>query len=214
MMRGTNTKAGLVASTLLALGACKAEREEPAPDDAQADAPRSIFKDEPNQADPLVSNAPLPPLRTILSFADSTTDLTQAVRAELETVAGSPQVEAGGRIVLRGHSDSAGSDEENLKSSRERAEAVRDFLTEAGIDADRIQIIAFGEQNPREPNALPDGTPNEAGRAANRRVHLTVQTGREAERKPTLIESLTESEDASEAAGAGMSTGPSNASSN
>ncbi len=45
---------------------------------------------------------------------------------------------------------------------------------ERGIAETRIEVIALGEQNPIEPNALPDGAPNEAGRAANRRVELSV----------------------------------------
>jgi len=43
-----------------------------------------------------------------------------------------------------------------------------------GVAQDRISVIAFGEQNPVEPNAKPDGTPNERGREANRRVDVTV----------------------------------------
>jgi len=37
-----------------------------------------------------------------------------------------------------------------------------------------MTIVAFGEQNPIAPNALPDGTPDLAGRAKNRRVELAV----------------------------------------
>ena len=61
-----------------------------------------------------------------------------------------------------------------MRASMARAEAVRDWLVENGADAERITTIAFGEQNPIEPNALPDGSPNEEGRAANRRVELTI----------------------------------------
>jgi len=85
-----------------------------------------------------------------------------------------PQMAAGGEIVLRGHTDSAEHDEANLRASRRRAEAVRDWLVERGVSAQRIRVIALGEQNPIEPNALPDGTPNDAGRAANRRVELSI----------------------------------------
>ena len=66
----------------------------------------------------------------------------------------------GGEIILRGHSDSGGSDDGNLRASQARAEAVRDWLVDNGIDSERITVIAFGEQNPAAPNALPDGSPN------------------------------------------------------
>ncbi len=175
----------------LVLAGCKGREDEPDPEATPTDGPRSIFQDDPAQAGDSVLPAPtLPPLEMTLSFADGTAELTQAVSAELATIVDSPQVAAGGPIILRGHSDSGGDDESNLQSSRERAEAVRDFLVGSGIEEERIEIIAFGEQNPVEPNALPDGTPNEAGRAANRRVEVTVETGRAAGREQTLIETL------------------------
>ena len=187
----------------LALAGCD-RKEEPAGDaeGAGGDTPRSIFQEDPAEGGEGVLPVPqLPPLETTLSFADDTSDLTEAVRAELATILGSQQVDAGGRIVLRGHSDSVGSDEENLEASLKRAEAVRDFLVENGIAEERITVIAFGEQNPISPNALPDGSPNEEGRATNRRVEVTVETGRQ-KREQTLIETLTEGEEESDATAA------------
>ena len=81
---------------------------------------------------------------------------------------------------------------------RDSAEAVRDWLVENGVEASRISVIAFGEQNPAAPNALPDGSPNEEGRLANRRVEIEVYTAEQPAEveKPTLAESLaTETED-------------------
>lgn len=172
----------------LALAGCQAQEDAPAPEPTPSDGPRSIFQED--GGEPVLPAATLPPLVMTLSFADGTDELTQAVSAELATIVDSPQVEAGGPIVLRGHSDSGSEDEDILESSRTRAEAVRDFLVEAGIDEERIEVIAFGGQNPLEPNALPDGTPNPEGRAANRRVEVTVETGRTAKREQTLIETL------------------------
>ncbi|MBX7541426.1 OmpA family protein [Qipengyuania sphaerica] len=182
-------KLGIVIATGLLVAGCKVNEGDPQPEPTATDGPRSIFQEEP-QENTALPPATLPPLEMTLSFADGTPEMTEAVRAELATIVDSPQVEAGGPIILRGHSDSAGSDEENLEASRERAQAVRDFLVEAGIPEARIRVIAFGEQNPVEPNALPDGSPNEEGRAANRRVDLTVQTGESGKREQTLIETL------------------------
>jgi len=88
---------------------------------------------------------------------------------------------AGGPIIVGGHSDAAGSDAVNLRASTARAEAVAEWLVGMGVAQDRIIVIAFGEQNPVEPNAKPDGTPNEAGREANRRVDVTVALPRSVE---------------------------------
>lgn len=189
-----NLSAGiLLLSGAIALTGCKSQEEVPDPEATPTDGPRSIFQEDPAEGGESVLPAPkLPPLETTLSFADGTPELTEAVRAELATIIDSPQVEAGGPIVLRGHSDSDGTDEANLDASRERAEAVMAFLVEGGIAEERIEVIAFGEQNPLEPNALPDGSPNVEGRAANRRVEVTVETGRQVGREQTLIETLSE----------------------
>ena len=188
----TLTKALAIGLGVTSLASCGRE-PAPEPTPTPTDSPRSIFEGEGVTTE---TPAPvLPPLETTLGFPDGTSDLTESARAELATVLRSAQFADGGRIILRGHSDSAGSDTSNLEASKERAEAVRDFLVENGVSPERIEIIAFGEQNPVQPNALPDGKPNESGRAANRRVDLVVQTGailQDDGRKPTLIEAISE----------------------
>ena len=189
------------ASALLMLAGC-GSREEAEPAPSPSEGPRSIFEQDAAKPGADGDAVTLPPLETTLGFPDGTAELSEAARAELVTVLRSPQMGRGGRIVLRGHSDSDGSDEANLSSSLERAEAVRDFLLENGVAEERIKVIAFGEQNPVEPNALPDGSPSEAGRAANRRVEVTVETGAiegDDARKPTLIETITSEQEDAEA---------------
>src|SRR5690606_30153070 len=84
------------------------------------------------------------------------------------------QLAEGWPVVLRGHTDSVGHDEANLRASRRRAEAVANWLVEHGVSEERIEIIALGEQRPIAPNALPDGSPDEEGRAKNRRVTVHI----------------------------------------
>ncbi|MXO97020.1 OmpA family protein [Erythrobacter aquimaris] len=200
MTRNWNSWAAAALLTCAAAGLSACGREEaPEPAPTESDGPRSIFeKDGEGTAGGPAADA-LPPLETTLGFPDGTSDLTEAARAELATILKSPQMGEGGRILLGGHSDTDGSDEANETASQERAEAVRDFLVENGVAEERIEIIAFGEQNPVEPNALPDGSPNEEGRAANRRVEVKIETkaiDAEETRAPTLIETITQSDEA------------------
>lgn len=190
------TQAASLAAFALALAACGGGESEPAPQPSSTDEPRSIFREEPTAEALGAALAPkLPPLETTVSFADGTAELTEAARAELATVLGSEQLKAGGTVTLGGHSDAGGSDEANRRASLGRAEAVRDFLIANGVAPQRITVIAFGEQNPVKPNALPDGTPDEAGRAANRRVEITVVSRDSApeagQREETVVEKLT-----------------------
>jgi len=123
---------------------------------------------------------PLEPLEVTIGFPEGGSQLDEEAREALEGAVGSEQMQAGGMIVLRGHSDAGGSDAANMRVSRARARRVQEWLVEnGGVDRERIEVIAFGEQNPVRPNALPDGTPNEEGRARNRRVEMIVRTGDE-----------------------------------
>ena len=133
----------------------------------------------------------LAPLTLRIGFDDGGAELSPAAIAALERALASEQMKAGGTITLGGHSDSAGSDAENLAAARRRAEVVRDWLVEHGIAAERIALIAFGEQNPVAPNALPDGKPDPAGRAKNRRVELTIAVPEEQAPAPAPSESTT-----------------------
>lgn len=168
----------LTIAACLALAACNTDAGEdvPTPPTETAtpdpDAPISIIR--PDVEQPEQATATIEPLEQSVGFPDGGAELDDASLATLRDVLSSQQVTDGGRITLRAHSDAGGSDAANMRASTARGEAVKDWLVENGIAEDRIDVIAFGEQNPVEPNALPNGEPNEAGRSANRRVDIEV----------------------------------------
>lgn len=135
----------------------------------------SILRPEVEQAG-AIEKPPLEPLRVTIGFPDGGSELDADAVASLEGVIASAQIATGLPIVLGSHSDSAGSDMANERSSQARGVAVARWLINQGIDAERITVIAFGEQNPIAPNAKPDGAPDEAGRAVNRRVEILIDT--------------------------------------
>lgn len=159
-----------------------------------AEAPQaSIMR--PEVAKATSNPPPLEPLEVTVSFPEGGAALSAGEVARLARLVASPQVKLGGPIRLGAHSDSAGGDAANLAASRARGEAVRAWLIEHGVAAERITLVAFGEQNPAEPNARPDGSPNLPGRAANRRVTIQVPvagSNRGEQREPTLAEEIVE----------------------
>ncbi|MDR7103189.1 OmpA family protein [Croceicoccus sp. BE223] len=158
-------------TALAAVGCQKPEADpEPRPTPNMSASPASILREMP---DPVVEG-PTGPFTATIPFGDASAELPDGAEATIASALASDQFKAGGGIVLRGHSDSVGSDEVNLKSSRRRAEMVADALREAGVDEDRITIIALGEMRPIAPNAHLDGTPDEKGRLKNRRVDIEV----------------------------------------
>lgn len=134
----------------------------------------------------------LEPLSVTVGFPDGGAELDAAAVKALEGLIASEQVKRGLPIILRAHSDAGGSDAANMRASEARGLAVTAWLVGKGVADGRIDVIVFGEQNPAEPNALPNGSPNEAGRAANRRVEIEVPT-------LTLTVSTTDQLDSAEA---------------
>lgn len=72
-------------------------------------------------------------------------------------------------MVVKGHTDSVGSEEFNQKLSEGRAGVVKNFLIGEGVAAGRITSIGYGESVPVADNNT------EAGRASNRRVEIEVK---------------------------------------
>jgi outer membrane protein OmpA-like peptidoglycan-associated protein len=76
------------------------------------------------------------------------------------------------KIVVKGHTDSTGSEEINQAVSRRRAKQVRDYLVAyQEVPPGRIVAEGLGPSRPVATNAT------KAGRALNRRVEIVVLTG-------------------------------------
>ncbi len=72
------------------------------------------------------------------------------------------------KFTVEGHTDSTGSASLNQKLSESRANAVKDFLVEKGIDASRLSAIGYGKDKPIATNNTA------AGRTQNRRVEINL----------------------------------------
>ena len=72
-------------------------------------------------------------------------------------------------IVVKGHTDSSGTESYNLNLSEERAENVRKYLVAEGVSASRVTAIGFGEAYPLVSNDT------SSGRQQNRRVELEIK---------------------------------------
>jgi hypothetical protein len=69
-------------------------------------------------------------------------------------------------IALEGHTDAKGQESYNVNLSKNRVNAVKEFLVANGIKEDRIKINYFGENKPKAENETPEG------RKINRRVDI------------------------------------------
>ena len=73
------------------------------------------------------------------------------------------------RIMIEGHTDDVGSDQDNQRLSEARARTVRTYLRKRlPLSEAAVTTVGFGESRPTEPND------SEEGRAKNRRVDILV----------------------------------------
>lgn len=147
----------------------------PSPAPTATPSPRSIMQPSVNPQP--IEPPPLMPFDATIGFPDGGAKLDDAARQQLDAILANPVTMSGGPIVLRGSSDSHGSDADNRAMSKRRAETVARYLEENGVGKDRITVIALGEDRPIAPNANLDGSDNPAGRAKNRRVDVNVMPG-------------------------------------
>lgn len=107
-----------------------------------------------------------------LKFDFDKSDLKPENRELLSRIAGILLTSSDTTISVNGHTDDVGTEEYNQKLSERRAQAVRDYLVEAGVPPDIITVRGWGKSKP-----LVQGTSPEA-RAKNRRVELGIVNSR------------------------------------
>ena len=104
-----------------------------------------------------------------VSFGFDDATLTRQAREILakkaEWLRSHPDVE----VVIEGHCDERGTKEYNMALGQRRAQSIKNFLVNAGIDADRLDTISYGEERPVDPRH------NEEAWAKNRRGHFRIK---------------------------------------
>jgi outer membrane protein OmpA-like peptidoglycan-associated protein len=108
-------------------------------------------------------------LRNIF-FNTASYELLPASNAELDKLVQLLRNNPTLRIELGGHTDNVGNDAANQKLSEQRAQAVREFVVNKGIEGTRITAKGYGETRP----VADADNDTEEGRARNRRTEVTV----------------------------------------
>ncbi|MBD2757421.1 OmpA family protein [Spirosoma validum] len=103
-----------------------------------------------------------------LTFETGSARITAAAQANVDDLIQIMQAYPNLQIRIEGNTDSTGDDAINDPLSADRAEAVKDALVKAGIQASRIATRERGDSKPVASNET------EAGRAKNRRIDIIV----------------------------------------
>ncbi len=72
------------------------------------------------------------------------------------------------KIQIEGHTDARGGVQYNIALGEKRANAVRGYMIDMGINGDRIATVSFGKEHPIESGS------SEAAYAKNRRANFVI----------------------------------------
>jgi len=107
-----------------------------------------------------------------VEFETNSNKLTTGSRAILDAAAAAllprMQRDAALQVEVSGHTDSSGKSTKNMLLSQARANAVREYLANHGLDGARLKATGYGSSQPIASNNSVEG------RAQNRRVELKV----------------------------------------
>jgi outer membrane protein OmpA-like peptidoglycan-associated protein len=101
-------------------------------------------------------------------FRSGSFELLPAARERLAKVSGIVLAYPSLHVAIEGHTDSVGSDEYNQQLSERRAQAVRDYFVQQGINSNAVEAKGYGKTEPIASNDTADG------RQQNRRVELIL----------------------------------------
>jgi peptidoglycan-associated lipoprotein len=94
--------------------------------------------------------------------------LDDASRGLLQQKANFMQKHRDVQITIEGHCDQRGSSEYNLGLGQKRADSVKNYLQDLGVNSNRMATVSYGKEQPLDPEMT------EAAFARNRRGHLVI----------------------------------------
>ncbi len=172
----TNLLFVLAASLAFTLPACKAKKaivkQEPVTDTVKP-AP-AVVAPTPAPAPAPEKQEPAPaPEKQDLRFANIQFEFNSAVLKTdsyqtLDLIATSLKTASTTKLILNGNSSAEGSTAHNMSLSLDRANSVKAYLVNAGVNGNNLSTKGYGESKPISDNST------EEGRALNRRVEIKV----------------------------------------
>lgn len=101
-----------------------------------------------------------------VNFASGSAELSNNTKNVLQKVVRTLNDYPEMKLEVNGYTDNTGSITFNMKISKQRAESVRNYLINQGIQSDRLTANGYGPENPIASNSTKEG------RAKNRRIEF------------------------------------------
>lgn len=169
MRRGLRVSAAIALAALVGVSACAKKKPVPppaAPTPAPAEAPRTT-PPPPPPPPPAPRETPPAPLSEDEIFARKSLDALNAEKLLTDAFFALDSAQIGEdakpglqknvdwmkrwpttKVMVEGHADSRGTAEYNLALGEKRANAVRAYLVNLGVAADRLTIVSKGKEAP------------------------------------------------------------------
>lgn len=120
----------------------------------------------------LLANLPEPPARFTLYFPQGSAEISpESIPTRDALFAEVKRRGLGVTVQIEGHTDRVGDAGDNVRLSKQRADAARDMLVSLGLDNGIARTVGRGERAPVAGHATDDGVED----AANRRVEVVVR---------------------------------------
>lgn len=143
------------------------ETTAPPPEPAPVPAPPPAAPEAPQPA-PAAAPARQPVFQDV-HFALNSSVIRPEDRTLLDEAAATLKGDPSLRLDVEGYTCSLGPRPYNLRLGDRRARAVKQYLVDKGVEADRLHTVSYGEDRPKYDNS------HEATRKLNRRVALVPQ---------------------------------------
>ena len=101
---------------------------------------------------PILPATPAPVVLPTVLFKIGKPELLPSATPALSQLAAELQARPAVRLRIAGHADRVGEPDKNQVLSEQRAEAVKAFLVQAGVAAERLSTVGYGDTRPRYPS--------------------------------------------------------------
>ena len=104
----------------------------------------------------------------VIYFKRDSQEFKESTPEKLDDIAGILKANPGTGIKIKGYTDDSGSFAYNLYISKLKANSVKSYLLNKGVDISRIEVFGLGPENPITSNETLEG------RELNRRVEIEL----------------------------------------
>ena len=116
----------------------------------------------------VVKIAPLEPRKVVFGLQPNSMKLTNAAKKEFDSFVMKLKLYPQATVQIKGFVSAKSNSPENIKLSEERALSVQKLMLAKGIDAEQIEVVGMGNQDPIASNNT------SKGRRKNRRVEVII----------------------------------------